>query len=246
MLKSLFAAAGIGGATVDTRLINPRLRPGEILRGEVVVKGGSVDQDISKIELLLLTETECEREGRETRETAWLAGLPISGPCRIPAGCEWRLPFQLPLPAETPVNHHPALRDEPPVWIHTDLALGMARDAADNDRLQVQPTPQMEAILRAFSRLGWELHRADVEAGTVRAGEAASTLGCYQEFELRPRDAGWNWNEIELTFIPDGYGAIHVLIEIDAGDDDHYLSLRMEPDWEDADWTAELRVRLGL
>ncbi|MBA8733315.1 sporulation protein [Chromobacterium violaceum] len=234
MLKSFFAAADSGGATVDTRLLNPRLRAGETLRGEVVVSGGAVDQDIARIALLLLAEA--ERGGGERREALTLASLPVSGPCRIPAACQWRLPFQLTLPEDTPVNCHPALGGEPLVWIHTDLALNRPRDASGGDRLQVLPTRQAETVLRAFSSLGWEL------SGPARA---TGSPVCRQWFELRPRDAGWNWNGIALTFVSDGRGVSHAMVEIDAADGEHCLSLRMEPDWEDRDWELEIRARLG-
>ncbi|MCD4498445.1 sporulation protein [Chromobacterium vaccinii] len=242
MLKSFFAAAETGGATVATRLSNPRLQSGETLRGEVRVCGGAVDQRIAKIELLLLAEAAGERGG----ETLLLASLPVSGPCRIPAGCEWRLPFLLPLPEATPVNCHPALGGEPLVWVHTDLALGQARDAGDSDRLQVLPPPRMDALLQAFSRVGWELAGAGVEAGIAYVGGVAGSLGCYQELELRPRDAGWNWSRIRLTLVPDSHGAVHVWMEIAGDGRDYCLSLRMEPGWEAVDWTAEIRARLGL
>ena len=54
MFKKLLAAAGVGGATVDTRLANPRLAPGEVLRGEVVVQGGRVAQRSAATDLSLM------------------------------------------------------------------------------------------------------------------------------------------------------------------------------------------------
>ncbi|TIC85392.1 hypothetical protein E5K04_04680 [Crenobacter intestini] len=74
MFKKLLAAAGVGGATVDIRLANPRLAPGEVLSGEVVVQGGSVAQRIEAIELLLMAEVEVESGDHEHREAR--AGSP--------------------------------------------------------------------------------------------------------------------------------------------------------------------------
>ncbi|WP_434631774.1 sporulation protein [Chromobacterium sp. CV08] len=230
MLKSLFAAIGVGGATVDTRLYNPRLRPGEALRGEVTVNGGATAQDLVKIELQLLAEID-----GAGREAVTLASLPVSGPCRIPAGCEWRLPFRLALPPAMPVNHLPGLAGRPPSWLHTDLGLDQPRDAGAGGWLQILPTPQMEALLDAFSRLGWELYAADVE-GPVRR----------QVFELRPRDAGWNWRAIALDFAVERDGETPVEIAIDAGDREHRQALLLDADWRRVDWLAELRARLGL
>ncbi|MGC0153343.1 sporulation protein [Chromobacterium vaccinii] len=230
MLKSLFAAIGVGGATVDTRLHNPRLRPGELLRGEVTVNGGAMAQDLVKIELQLLAEID-----GAGREPAMLASLPVCGPCRIPAGCEWRLPFRLALPPAMPVNHLPGLAGRPPSWLHTDLGLQRPRDADAGGWLQILPTPQMEVLLDAFSRLGWDLFAADV-AGPERR----------QIFELRPRDAGWNWRAIALDFAVEQGGATPVRVAIAGGGGEHRLALLLDADWRRADWLGELRARLGL
>lgn len=240
MFKKLLAAAGVGGATVDTRLANPRLAPGEVLSGEVVVQGGSVAQRIEAIELLLMAEVEVESGDHEHREARALGRLRVSDGLQIEAGETRALPFALTLPRETPVNllnHH----GRPlAVWIHTDLAIAQARDNDDRDWLEVAPTPQMQALFAAFEALGWGLYSTDVEAGTARAGQVTTTLGCYQEFELRPYRSQWQLQEIELTFIPDG-DAYQVLVEVDARfGRDGYTVLTMGRDYATVDWARRL------
>jgi sporulation-control protein len=74
----------------------------------------------------------------------------------------------------------------------------------------------------------------------------ASTLGCYQEMELKPRGGNFRIQEIELTFLPWG-NETHVLIEVDSRfGGDFYRSLAMGPDFASRNWADELRRQLPL
>ncbi|MDC7702806.1 sporulation protein [Vogesella indigofera] len=246
MFKKLLASIGVGGAKIDTRLDNPRLRPGEVLSGHVLVQGGNADQDIEKIELVLMTEAEQEAGDHEARGAIALGVIRVAERFTIRAGETRQLPFQLLLPAETPVNALPHYGRPLPVWIHTDLAIAAAVDANDRDLLEIHPTAQIGTLLAAFEQLGWPLYSTDVEVGTARVGNVMSTLGCYQEFELKPRGGNFRIQEIELTFIPYGHDT-HVLVEVDSRfGGDGYLVLVMGADFASRDWAAELRQRLAL
>ena len=246
MFKQLLASIGVGGARVDTQLDNPRLYPGELLRGRVLVHGGSADQDIEKIELVLMVEAEQESGDHEARGALPLGAVRVAERFTIRAGESRELPFQISLPAETPINALAHYGRPLPVWIHTDLAIDAARDASDRDLLEILPPPPVAALLNAFEQLGWALASTDVEVGTARVGHVVSTLGCYQEFELRPRGGNFRIQEIELTFIPRGSDT-HVLIEVDARfGSDSYLALVMGADFASRDWAAELRQRLPI
>ncbi len=246
MFKKLLASIGVGGAKVDTQLDNPRLYPGELLRGRVVVQGGSADQDIEKIALVLMVEAEQESGDHEARGALPLGTVPVSGRFTIGAGQSREFPFQIQLPAETPINALPHYGRPLPVWIHTDLAIDSAVDASDRDLLEILPPAPVHTLLQAFEQLGWALASTDVEVGTARAGNVMSTLGCYQEFELRPRGGNFRIQEIELTFIPHA-GSTHVLVEVDARfGSDSYSVLVMGPDYAGRDWVAELRRYLPL
>lgn len=247
MFKKLLASIGVGNARVDTRIGNPELAPGQLLQGQVLVQGGQSAQDIEKIELVLMTQAEDER-GDNERTVAWpLCRLPVSGPFSIAAGETRYFPFQMTLPLETPVN---ALRTRsgqtPLVWIHTDLAIAAGVDSDDRDQLLVLPGAALQTLLDAFARLDWYVHGSDVELGSARVGMANSTLGCYQEIELRPHGGNWRIEEIELTSVCDGRDT-HVLIEVDHRlGGDHFYSLVMGPDFARRDWVAILRDTLPL
>lgn len=55
MFKKLLAAIGVGGASVDTRLLNASLQPGQTFEARIVLKGGEVSQSIAGLELALMT-----------------------------------------------------------------------------------------------------------------------------------------------------------------------------------------------
>ena len=55
MFKKLLASVGIGAAQVDTQLDQELLMPGQFFRADVVVTGGEVAQEISRLKIGLLT-----------------------------------------------------------------------------------------------------------------------------------------------------------------------------------------------
>lgn len=247
MLKQLLASIGVGSATVDTQIDNPELAPGQLLQGQVVAQGGHSAQHIEKIELVLMTQaTDDHRQNSPTQ--AWpLCRLPICGAFDIAAGETRYFPFQMTLPLETPVN---AVRTDggamPLVWVHTDLAIAAGVDNDDRDSLLVLPPAPLQTLLDAFARLDWYVYGSDVEVGTAHVGSTISTLGCYQEIELRPHGGSWRVQEIELTCLSDGR-TTHVLVEVDIrfGRDSYYI-LQMGPDFARQDWVAILRNTLPL
>ncbi|WP_054285667.1 sporulation protein [Gulbenkiania mobilis] len=255
MLKKLLASIGVGGTTVDTVLDHNAVLPGEVLSGQILIRGGTVDQTIDHIDLVLMTEAEVDDGDHERRVALPLGVFRASGSLTATAGEEIVLPFAFTLPLETPVNHVEELRSpnhpylplvQVPVWLHTDLAIDHAVDAEDRDYVYVRPLPQMRRLIAAFESLGLVLYSADVEQGTARAGTMATSLGCYQELEFRPaatRHGGLQ--EVEITFIPHGR-KMAVLMEIDRSSrGDGYSAFVMDEAWEAVDWVAELARRLA-
>lgn len=247
MFKKLLASIGVGNASVDTQINLPELTPGQLIDGQVVVQGGQSEQAIEKIELVLMTQAR-QDSGDRKQHVAWpLSRLPVCGGFVIDAGETRIFPFQMTLPLETPVN---ALRTQsgqaPLVWVHTDLAIAAGVDSDDRDCLLVLPSAPLRALLDAFARLDWYVYGSDVEVGVAQVGGSASTLGCYQEIELRPHGGSWRIQEIELTCINNGRN-LHVLVEVDArfGGDGNYRLL-MGPNFASQDWVTILRNTLPL
>ena len=255
MLKKLFAAVGVGGATVDTVLDNASVYPGSALTGHVLIRGGSVDQAIEYVDLLLMTEAEQKVGDSEVRVAQAIAQYRVANAFTATAGLERRLPFSLTLPLETPVNNPHGLATpgygylpnvKAAVWVHTDLAIASAIDAKDRDYLDVHPLPQMQRLIAAMGNLGFAHMSSDVEIGTARINQIASSIGCYQEFEFRPTQRGFSRiQEVEITCISRADG-VHVLIEADRRfSRDSYSSLYMDQQWQSVDWEGRLRMMLS-
>ncbi|WP_432722228.1 sporulation protein [Jeongeupia wiesaeckerbachi] len=213
MFRSLLAAAGFGGAQVDTRITTSRLIPGGPLDGEVVLKGGAADQTIDGLQLALCTEMEVESDNGEYTTSHVLAHWPLNERFVLRAGETMSIPLNTQLPAETPINALRCRDNRCRVWLETRLSIASAVDASDRDPLVVEPTEPMQAVITAMERLGFVLARADVEAGYLRTQVGNSQSGCYQELEFRPSGRG-GIAEVELSFLP-GPTVTHVLVEVD-------------------------------
>lgn len=55
IFNKVLASVGIGAATVDTKLENSRYTAGDVVRGNVEIMGGNVEQNIDRIYLTLYT-----------------------------------------------------------------------------------------------------------------------------------------------------------------------------------------------
>ena len=104
MIKKLFASLGIGSAEVDTKLHNAVVSPGEQLSGEVVIRGGNVNQDIDELSLFLMTEAEVEHDGGEFHQPITISRAPISRRFTIRAGEQLSIPFTIQIHPETPIT----------------------------------------------------------------------------------------------------------------------------------------------
>lgn len=61
------ASFGIGAATVDTRLAKDTYRAGEVMQGEIIVRGGQIDQQVDAI--YLSVNTTYIRESNDHKHT---------------------------------------------------------------------------------------------------------------------------------------------------------------------------------
>ncbi len=247
MFRQLFAAIGIGNASVDTQLFNNQIMPGQELKGQVVVRGGSIDQDIEHLTISVMTRVEVESGNGEYATDQPTQRILISNRFTIRARQELVFPFAFQLHPETPVSDFDTFGisiNRTAVWIHTDLGIAWATDAIDKDWLYVLPTPAMQYIHNAMIQLGYGLYLADVERGQLRGSGFQSSLGCYQELEYRP--SGWSntlgFREIEISFVTMPYET-GVLIEADRSwRNDLYRSFIMRNrELHQKDWAAEIQ-----
>jgi len=214
VFKKMLSALGVGGPSVDTVLTNPNTRPGLVLDGQVNLRGGETAADIEQITLALVTQVEMEAGDTEYAGAVEFYRLPVSGPLRLEAKQEMSIPFQLPVPWETPITdvYGQRLRGMT-MGLRTELAIARAVDKGDLDPIAVHPLPVHEKILEAFAQLGFQFKTADLEQGHIYG--VHQTLPFYQEIEFyaAPQYA-YAIREVELTFVTNQQG-VDVIIECD-------------------------------
>lgn len=82
MWKKLLSKLGVGAAKVDLVLHRPHVRLGETLEGEFLIEGGTVEQQIRKLEVEL--QLTVQADGKAYRRTA--AVIPVSSSFTIQPG----------------------------------------------------------------------------------------------------------------------------------------------------------------
>ncbi len=227
MFKKLKAVFGIGGATVDTILDNPSLYQGQTLRGRVCITGGSAEQQIDSVRLILCTRLKVENGDEISFETHVLAEHEMDESFEIKAGETQDIPFEIELNPETPITALQTENNQSQVWLETSLDIDLAVDANDCDYIEVLPLAPVNTILQIMQNEGFHLVKADVEKGFLQGDGFQTYSGCYQELEFK-NDSFFNGREIELSFVVDE-NAIHCLSEIDRryGDGDTYRSFSL-------------------
>lgn len=214
MFKRMLSAFGVGGPSVDTVLDSPGAVPGGTITGLVRIQGGKSEAKIDRIELSLVTSAEAEHHDRERVGAAEFHRMVVRQDVRVAAGEAMDVPFELPVPWETPVTAVGSARlPGMVVGVRTELVIAGAPDKGDLDPVAVHPLPSQEAVLDAFGELGFQFHSADVEVGSLHG--VPQRLDCFQELEFfPPREFAGRINEVELTFVATPH-ELHVVLEAD-------------------------------
>ncbi|MEC8208144.1 MAG: sporulation protein, partial [Pseudomonadota bacterium] len=211
MFKKILASVGIGAAKVDTVLETEHLQPGQKFNAVIVIKGGDVDQEISGLDLALMTRVKVESDDGEYFTNHVIEKWRITDIGMIAAGAEKHIPFEARLHSETPITEINAGYNQSHVWLETGLDIDLALDPTDRDALHIYPNDAVSTLMEAMNRLGFSLVKADVEKGYLKAPTFQSHSGCYQELEYRPNSRSlFGLQEIELSFVPEAHKT-HVL-----------------------------------
>lgn len=242
MFKKLLAAAGIGGARVDTRLHQHQLFPGQLIEATILIQGGEAVQSIDGIDLALMTRAKVSTEQGERFNNLCLAQWRIDARFEIRPGEVQEIPFRALLHPETPFTRLPVRNNQSHVWLATGVDIDLAADPTDSDNLEILSTPVLQHILTAMESFGFSLSKADVEQGYLRTSTFTSRSGCYQELEFRPRTREHSsFNEVEISLVCDERDT-HVLIELDrAFRRDGYISFSVDNQASASELHARLR-----
>ena len=204
MLKKALCSLGFGGATVDTVLERPEAMIGDVLRPEVRIKGGEIEQDIRSIALELVTSCRVEVQENVTEHGEIVVASAMIEPGRIGAHEERTIRVELAIPLCTPITGHSTKTE-----LRTRLEVLGGIDPQDSDRIEIRPNQLMAALLNGIKEAGFLL--ADTEVEHTPQGANPVT----QEFDFRPtspEEVGVE--EIEVSFIPIN-GGLEVHLTVD-------------------------------
>jgi len=211
VFSRILASVGIGGAKVDTRIANPNLSPGGVLRGTVNLQGGSVDQAIERIDIALETYARQKVGDGEAQQTVVVGAETVAPALQIKANQTMEIPFEVRVPWDVPLNR--IFNQDMPIsiFLRTHVHLANAVDSGDRDPVNVSPLPAQQFVLDAMRRLGFRLKKVDVEYGQIKGAR----LPFFQEIEFVP---GENYigrlEEVEVTFINRPHD-MDVIFEVD-------------------------------
>jgi len=203
MFSKVLASFGQGGAKVDAQLLDRSVRPGAPLRGQVMLLGGQVDQEVQSLGVTLLSRV----EQTDDRGQVSLADLPfqsvnLASNAVVRAGQQLTVPFEIHLPWETPITtvlgkHLTGMA----VGLQTNVDLGgSVVDPQDIDAVAIEPLPVQHRILDALSRLGFQFRSAALEKNKITGLD--QQLPFYQEVRLGPnQQLAPVINEVAVTFL---------------------------------------------
>ncbi|MFJ4500591.1 sporulation protein [Streptomyces sp. NPDC088864] len=223
---------GGGGSVpleVDTQVAAGFVRPGETLRGEVLVRAVDSDVQLRGIELKLFAEVKPSYEGADTKETiCWPS---TDGYFKLAKGEERRVPFEQRLPWDVPLTEVTGQAVGAVVAMSTQVKYDEAEGVGDHDLVHIAALPLHEAIFDAFAAEGYLCDACEVTHDRIPSLEYGIYLT--QTFLLTDR-VGTRGRppQLELTFVTNRVGCeIHLRRAAPAQDD-----------WEDkppaASWVA--------
>ncbi len=207
--NKIFASAGIGSATVDTKLEKEIFMPGEEVKGIIIVTGGKIDQDISDIYFSLNTTYLKERDDRKHNVAACIERFHLTESFTIAKNERREIPFSFHIPVDTPLTI-----GRTNIWVTTGLDIKNAIDPGDKDYLKIIPTPLMSAVFRAMEELGFRLREAECEEAPHRLRRRFPFV---QEFEFIPISGPFRGrlDELEVIFYPSAQKSLELFLQVD-------------------------------
>ncbi|HYP50820.1 MAG TPA: sporulation protein [Pyrinomonadaceae bacterium] len=207
MFGNIFKTLGFGNAKVDARLHNATVVQGGALSGDVYITGSDSATTIDELYLKVVTQFKKENDDHESTHDCVLAQHKLFDRFQVNANDQKSIPFQIPIPFETPVTTLGYQK----VFLQTTLETSAIFDPSDTDYIQVQPHPHLQRMVGAIQNLGFSLHKVDCEYNRKFGGQYPFV----QEFEFKPHgEFRGRMNELEAYFKPHPHG-INVTFQLD-------------------------------
>jgi sporulation-control protein len=180
------ASVGIGSVKVDTQIKQAKFRPGDLVDGEMVIRGGESQQQIDDIYLYLVTSY--RKEDKMKKYVFYKYQL--TEKMMIEPGQERRVPFQVKLPVDLPMS-----TGQFPIYLKTVLDIRFAMDPTDEDRIEVKPPEFIETILEEVANSGFVLYKVE-----NLYNKKAVPHPFYQVFQFKPSMVRGLIDEFNMIF----------------------------------------------
>lgn len=203
--RKLLSALGVQAPAIETVVVNQRVRPGEVLRCVVSVRGGGAAVDVERLRLDLVVRAEdYEADGSTAWKNPYAVVTADLGGFRLDAGGTVVHEVSLKVPWEMPLTHTRGVRlPGARVAVRTELTIDDAVDKGDFDEIEVHALEAQDAVLYAYQDLGFRMHEAEVKVDPVPwPAEWADnrTQPYWQEIDLFFPES-WNRGREELETV---------------------------------------------
>ncbi|BCU82928.1 sporulation-control protein spo0M [Polycladomyces abyssicola] len=154
LFEKTLASLGVGAAKIDTRLEKSQVQAGEVLKGEVFIQGGQVEQRVDDIYLYLIVHY--AKNNKLTQHV--LRKYQLCERFYLQPGEYKIIPFEIRIPYEAPMT-----TGRFPAYLKTGLDIKNAIDPTDKDKIEVFPHPTVERMLGEIEKADFILYRIDNE-----------------------------------------------------------------------------------
>ncbi len=197
MLEKMLASMGIGAATIDLEIPNPQVEPGESLKGTVKISGGSVEQEVKKIEISLMLKSSYYEKKQSRILNKEVSSVIIAEKMVITPGYEEVIPvsFEIPFARNMPIS-----RGRTRYYLQTKADIRKAIDPVDHDDILVIPNTYLKMFFDAMATLGFheKKHSGDFD-GVLQEFSYDPTTFFAQELEEIRVYAKVKKSEMDLT-----------------------------------------------
>lgn len=149
MFKKILSSIGIGSAQVDLVLDQNQVTMGDTITGKLIVKGGSVDQQIGDITVDFRVRSRYQHGDnmRSVDQVVGSAALTEAFTIKAKETQEFDFSYTVPhyLPVSSSTTHY---------VFHTNLGIEAGLDSSDNDHVTVHPSGLLRNFMEGFKLLG--------------------------------------------------------------------------------------------
>ncbi|MGD7043941.1 sporulation protein [Jeotgalibacillus proteolyticus] len=207
LLNKALASIGIGSLKIDSRLSKPSFRIGETVDGKVLIKGGSVEQEIDAIYLCLITDYLRNSNNKAYKDQTVIKRVKVSEPFTVLENEIIEIPFSFVLPMLTPITANGTS-----IWIKTEAGIKNAKDPTDRDLIIIKPSLFLTDMMNAVLSLGFTLDYSRCHEAPERYKKTQQYIQC---FYFKPLEGKWqDMDNIEIVFFAESADTYDLFIEV--------------------------------